>query len=115
MIAAGWVGMSGALFRSNNKTGSPTPSRRFILTLALFGAVWGYLFGAIMNLWFWPYLGTASRGAAALRDYGVFYLATSAFWDTGRAAVNFLLLLFLGAPVLKVFARFKRRFEVEYK
>lgn len=110
MVATGWVGMSGALFRP----WAAGQRRWFIALLAIVSLVWGYLFGVIMNLWFWPYLGQMTRGAAAIKQYGVFYLATSAVWDTGRAAVNFLLVLFLGGPILKVFERFKKRFDVEY-
>jgi energy-coupling factor transport system substrate-specific component len=111
MVATGWVGMSGALFQPWARGGA---RRGFIIFLAVISLIWGYLYGGIMNLWFWPYLGHAGRGAEAIKQYGVFYLATSAVWDTGRAAVNFLLVLFLGGPILKVFERFKKRFDVEY-
>lgn len=106
MVATGWVGMSGAMFRPIKK--------HPVFALAAAGLVWGFLFGAIMNLWFWPYLGQASAGAGALKQYGVFYLATSAFWDAGRAVVNLFLVLLLGGPILRVFARFKKRFDVSF-
>lgn len=112
MVATGWVGMSGALFSS--LVDARGARRGAIAVLAIVSLVWGYLYGGIMNLWFWPYLGQAGRGVAAVKQYGVFYLATSAFWDTGRAAVNFLLILLMGGPILRVFERFKKRFEVEY-
>ncbi len=112
MVATGWVGMSGALFRPLIVAGGPR--RGGVAILAIISLIWGYLYGGIMNLWFWPYLGHAGHGVAAITQYGVFYLATSAFWDTGRAVVNFLLVLFLGGPILRVFERFKKRFEVEY-
>ncbi|MFA5867520.1 MAG: ECF transporter S component [Actinomycetota bacterium] len=115
MITTAWVGMTGGWLRIllNALPGSATSKPR-LAALAIFGFVWGYVFGAIMNLWFWPYLGGSAAGSAGAAKYGAFYLATSAFWDTGRAIVNFMLLLLLSAPVLKVFERFKRRFEVEY-
>lgn len=106
MVATGWVGMTGALFRPIKK--------HPVYALAAAGVVWGFMFGAIMNLWFWPYLGQASIGAGALKQYGGFYLATSAFWDAGRAVVNLFLVLLLGGPILRVFERFKKRFSVEY-
>lgn len=115
MIATAWVGMTGGWLRVllNGFEGSRWNKPRLIV-IGVFGFIWGYAFGAIMNLWFWPYLGGAASGTEGLVKYAGFYLATSAFWDTGRAVVNFMLLLLLGGPVLKVFERFKKRFEVEY-
>lgn len=115
MIAAAWVGMTGGWLKTLLKAlpGRGDGKSR-VAALAIFGFIWGYVFGAIMNLWFWPYLGGSASGSEGVAKYAAFYLATSAFWDTGRAIVNFMLLLFLSAPVLRVFARFKRRFEVEY-
>lgn len=114
MIATGWVGMTGAWTRPLLDRFFPGEGKPAIFALAAFGFIWGYFFGAVMNLWFWPYLGGAVAGTAGAASYAGFYLATSAFWDTGRAIVNFLLLLLLAKPVLKVFERFKKRFEVEY-
>lgn len=115
MVATAWVGLSGAWIKPLTAKLTGTGGRRLTLAvLACFGFAWGYVFGAIMNLWFWPYLGGTAAGSAGIGNYAGFYLATSAFWDTGRAVVNFLLLLFLGGPVLKVFDRFKKRFEIEY-
>jgi energy-coupling factor transport system substrate-specific component len=42
--------------------------------------------------------------------YGVFYLTTSLWWDAGRGIGNVLLLLLLGAPVLRLLRRFHDRF-----
>jgi energy-coupling factor transport system substrate-specific component len=94
--------------------------------LALWTALWGFIFGAIMNLWFWPYISAVQvtpgqdwqaglRASESLRRYGVFYLATSLWWDTGRAIGNAGLVLFLGAPLLKALRRFEHvlGFEVE--
>jgi energy-coupling factor transport system substrate-specific component len=113
MVAAGWVGLSGGLFFRFKTYAKHSPGDRIIIAaLAITGFVWGYLFGAIMNLWFWPYLGSAARGMAAVKQYLGFYLATSAFWDTGRAVVNLVLIAALGGPVVRVFERFRRRFDV---
>ena len=52
MFAAGWVGMlSGWLpeLRLHPRAES--------VLLAVWGGVLGFIFGAIMNIWFWPYLG----------------------------------------------------------
>jgi energy-coupling factor transport system substrate-specific component len=121
MLTAGWMGLtSGWLPRL----------RRWRIAelwmLAAWTALWGFIFGAIMNLWFWPYISAVQvtpgqdweaglRASEGLRRYGVFYLATSLWWDTGRAIGNAGLVLFLGAPLLKVLRRFEHvlGFEIE--
>lgn len=114
MFAAGWVGLSSGLLPDLRRH-----PRAELAMLAAWGAVWGLAFGAIMNLWFWPYLAgpTVTEGAywepglglgAALRRYGAFYLLTSLWWDLGRAGGNAFLLLLLGPPILRVLRRFQR-------
>ena len=61
MVAVGWVGMGAGLLP---KTTWPVR----IGSLAAYGAVAGVLFGAIMNLWSWPFLTTG----------------TAVDWDSGR-------------------------------
>ncbi len=74
-----------------------------------------------MNLWFWPFLagpaagpeGAFEPGAGAwetLRRYAVFYVATSLWWDLGRAAGNVVFLILVGPPVLRLLRRFDTRF-----
>jgi energy-coupling factor transport system substrate-specific component len=91
--------------------------------LAVWGFTVGLLFGAIMNIWFWPFLtGGAQQGQGwqpgmsiwpTVRNYLAFYIATSLWWDMARAIGNALLLLLLAAPVLKVLRRFRSRFRFE--
>jgi len=114
MFATGWMGMSASLLRFLKRY-----PRAEVPALAIWGFGWGFLFGAIMNLWFWPYLLAPgnmywSPGAGfleALTRYGIFYLATSVWWDAGRAVGNFILILALGRPVMTVLRRFQRRFQ----
>ncbi len=90
-------------------------------SLAAYGVVAGYLFGAVMNLWSWPFLttGTAvdwdpTAGAAAnLRHYLAFYVASSFAWDTFRAVGNAALVLVLGRPLLGALDRAARRMHLE--
>lgn len=118
MITAGWVGQSAVFiklivraFNWKEKTGE-------IVLLSIFGAFWGFLYGAIMNLWFWPFLGTAPgqswlQSAGFLENlgrYATYYLTTSLIWDITRAVGNVLTIVFLTQPVRKVFTRFKMRF-----
>jgi energy-coupling factor transport system substrate-specific component len=118
MLSTGWVGMmSGWLpeFRTHRRW-EP-------VMLAAWGFALGLIFGALMNIWFWPFLaGGAQPGQGwqpgmsiwpTLRNYLAFYIATSLWWDLGRAIGNALLLLLLGAPVLKVLRRFRSRFRFE--
>ena len=67
---------------------------------------------------FWPFLSApngqmftaGSSFSQSMRNYGVFYLATSFVWDTTRAIGNLLLMLFFGKATLKVLRRFQKRF-----
>jgi energy-coupling factor transport system substrate-specific component len=85
----------------------------------------GLIFGAIMNIWFWPYLAAGSgqapgatwqpgmSAASTLRSYVVFYVVTSLWWDLARAAGNALLLLLFGGAMLRVLRRFRSRFRFD--
>jgi len=91
-----------------------------VLLLGMWGAIWGFAFGALMNIWFWPYVFQPQQaelywrpGLAfieTLRRYAVFYAVTSFGWDLGRAAGNALLLWAFGRPILRLLRRFQRRF-----
>lgn len=116
MFAAGWNGMAaGWLPRARNRP------RLELGVLAAWGAISGLLYGAIMNLWFWPFLSEPSgtnlnwQPGAGLREtllrYALFYLVTSLWWDAFRAFGNALLILTLGIPLLKLLRRFQTRFQ----
>ena len=100
-----------------------TPTRARVLALAAYGFVAGYLFGAVMNLWSWPFLTSGSSvawdpgaGAATnLRHYASFYMATSFAWDTFRAAGNAALVLVLGRPLLAALDRAARRMRLDVR
>jgi len=120
MFGAGWVGLLSGLL----------PERwlaRLSWGEAALLAVWGFAlglaYGAVMNVWFWPFV--ASPGQAAMywepglgigqtvQRYAVFYAVTSLVWDLGRAGGNFLLLVLFGAPILKLLRRFRQRFRFQ--
>ncbi|MGH2598189.1 MAG: ECF transporter S component [Dehalococcoidia bacterium] len=119
MLGAAWVGMSAGWLP---RFGSP---RRRLVALAAFGAGWGLLFGALMNLYFWPYAAPGVESDAGLywspsltfaetvERYARFYLTTSLGFDLFRAAGNAVLILLLGGPVLHVLDRFRARFAWE--
>jgi energy-coupling factor transport system substrate-specific component len=115
MIGAGWVGMTaGWLPRLESR-------RQRVAMIAAFAAVWGFLFGALLNLWFWPFTAVGSGGSSVawvpglslgetVQRYGAFYLSTSFVFDAFRAAGNAVLVIALGGPILSLLERFKGRF-----
>ena len=110
MIAAGWVGFfAGCL--------PPLRGRAEVATLAAYSFLSGLVFGAVMNLWFWPF---ASYGpetsfvagdpfVANLHRYALFYVTTSLPWDLGRAVLSALVLLLAGSALLRALRRASRR------
>ena len=122
MFTAGWVGLSSVLCRPAVRALGGPETRGELWVLTLFIGAWGLLYGAIMNIWFWPFLTdsgafTWSPGlglAQTVQRYGAFYLLTSLVWDVARLLGNVLLMLAFGRPVLRVLRRFQRRFEFTY-
>jgi energy-coupling factor transport system substrate-specific component len=122
MFTAGWIGMSAPLCRRPVQWLAGQAQRREVILLAVFGALWGFIFGAIMNLWFWPFASgptdqfwTSGTGVLeTVQRYVTFYLATSLVWDAARVAANVLLILTLGVPTLRALRRFQRRFIFHY-
>jgi len=129
MFTAGWVGMSAPILRPAIKTlrirgdqKSTSLVNPEILILAIFGMLWGFLYGAIMNLWQWPFIVgpqgqswvAGSSLGVTIQHYLAFYLVTSLVWDAIAALGNVLLLLAFGAPALRALRRFQRRFAFSY-
>lgn len=122
MVASAWIGMGAGLL-PRRVTGKAE-----VAMLIGYGIVVSYLFGVLMNLWFWPsFTGMSAAGVEGSLDYipgapitdnlyrfVVFTLFTStAGWDTGRAIVTSVALAILGRPVLQVLHRAARPFRVE--
>ena len=80
------------------------------------GSWLGLLYGALMNLWFWPFglygdrlsFEAGAAPAVNLANYARYYLATSVIWDFGRGIFTFLLLLLAGGPLLRALRRVSR-------
>lgn len=95
-LALGWIGGGAALVHGRGRW-----------ALAAYGWIAGYLFGAFLNLSFWPFQQSGSSlaftpgasGWTNLIAYGRFYVVTSFAWDSMRAVGNAILLATLGAPV----------------
>ena len=114
MMTAAWIGMGAGLLPWRGARG-----RREIGLLVVYAVIVSYLFGALMNLWFWPFLleegGQLSYvpGAPVLENLHTFLLytlATSAWgWDTGRAITNAVAITVVGPAVLLVLRRSARK------
>ncbi|MFP5224924.1 MAG: ECF transporter S component [Actinomycetota bacterium] len=96
-LAMGWAGGGAGLVVRDR---GPIP-------IAIYGWFVGYVFGALLNLSFWPFQRSGSSlafqpgasGTENLAGYWRFYLVTSLAWDSMRAIGNAVLLVVLAAPV----------------
>jgi energy-coupling factor transport system substrate-specific component len=86
--------------------------------LAAYAAVSSLLYGALLNLSFWPFAlgdGTelsfdATQGVLGnLHSFALFTIATSLGWDVGRAITTVVLVLLAGPAVLASLRRAARR------
>ncbi len=112
MMASAWVGLGAGLLPR-------AKGRAEIWMLVAYGIFAAYMFGFLMNMWFWPYsIGDGTQlsfvpGDAVLENlhrFVLFTLATSTWgWDTGRAITNTIAILVLGPTVLATLRRATRR------
>lgn len=118
MMCSAWIGMGAGLL-PRRVTG-----RAELAMLVGYGIVVAYVFGFLMNLWFWPFVTGAEVSyhdghisyvpgdpvLDNLHRFAVFTLLTStAGWDTGRAITNTVAILVLGPAVLATLRRASRR------
>lgn len=114
MLALGWLGGSAGWLGRLTCT---LPMRAEVAVLAAFGWVWGFLYGAVMNLWFWPFsrdLGPlswvpGSSLADTVRAYWRFYVVTSLPWDAAGAVANAVLVALTGTALLTGLRRVAHR------
>ena len=118
MFAAGWVGAGAGLIPGRiTGVADKAARRREIMWLISYGVIASYLFGALMNLWFWPFgvgpeTSISYLPAGSLPDnlsrFGVYTLVTSTLtWDTVRALTTGIGLALIGVPALKALRRAK--------
>lgn len=100
MIAWGLAGPASHLLRRTSR-------ERPVLPLIILGGVWGFIFGAIMNLWFW----TAFIYPLNLATF-IATMANSFWFDTMHSLGNLAFLSFLGYKTITILERFRDRFEV---
>jgi energy-coupling factor transport system substrate-specific component len=123
MFTASWIGMSAPLCRPLVRFGRGEGRWLEVVVLAAFSGLWGLVFGAVMNVWFWPYaVGPADQYWQAgislvetVKRYVAFYVTTSLIWDVLRATGNVVLSLLFAAPTLRALRRFQNRFEFRYE
>ncbi len=111
MLGAAWVGLGAGLLPR-------VRGRAELLLLAVYAAVSSLLFGALLNLSFWPFmLGSSNQlsfdPAAGplenLHTFALFTMATSLGWDLGRGLTTIVLVLLAGPAVLAALRRASRR------
>lgn len=120
MFASAWMGLSAGGLRPL-VTHLGIRGRAEVYAVIAFGAFWGLLYGAITNLWFWPFWTggpdvTYQPGIGvgeALRRYWNFYLLTSFGWDLAGTICNATIIAIVGGPLLRALLRFKDRFTWE--
>ncbi|MEM3737316.1 MAG: ECF transporter S component [Candidatus Bathyarchaeia archaeon] len=99
MVAWGLAGASASLFRRFK------PRRWWLMC---FGVCWGYIFGVIMNVWFWASFVYPLTLATFAASQG-----RSLLFDTLHAVGNAAFLGTLGLRTIRIFDRYKKRFNVQ--
>ncbi|WLW55475.1 ECF transporter S component [Streptomyces sp. YU58] len=114
MLAMGWFTMGAGLLPGPDRLRGRTE----LVMLAGYGFVAAFVYGTVMNLAGWPFMGTLASSVAFDPDAAVpanlarflaYCVATSLGWDLGRALVTVVLTLTLGRTLLKALRRATRR------
>lgn len=113
MICAAWVGAGAGMIPPAAR---PQAQR---VALAGYGALVGLLFGALMNLYSWPFAAPGANIEQSLywapglsvgetiARYWRFYLTTSLVHDATRAIATAALLLLAGPSIVRMLQRFR--------
>jgi energy-coupling factor transport system ATP-binding protein len=111
MFACAWVGAGAGLLPRRIRGWAE------IIMLCVYGAAASYVFGLLLNLWFWPFAigsGTSisyAPGAPLVENLGSFLLyslvTSTAGWDTLRAITTIVGVVLIGRPVLSALRRAK--------
>lgn len=97
MLAWGLAGMTAGLLGRLRAPIGKIPMTAFCLA-------WGYIYGWIMNLWFWTAFVYPLNWQSFLAT-----CAASVWFDTGHAFSNAGLYLLLGPRTIKILGRFRRK------
>ncbi len=96
MLAWGLAGLTAAY---------PRRFRAGFGVLLVFSILWGYIYGWIMNSWFW----LSFIYPLTWRTF-VLYQVHSIWFDTLHALANALFMAFLGRKTIRILTRFRKRF-----
>ena len=116
MLGLAWMGGGAGLLGAATRR---LPVWAEITALSGYAWAWGFLYGGIMNLWFWPFVtdGGALSYAPGLgltdtvRRYAAFYAVTSFGWDAAGAATNALLVAATARSLLPALRRHRGRLD----
>jgi energy-coupling factor transport system substrate-specific component len=103
MLAWGLVGLTAGLFNKNKWLSKKWGK-------ILFGLLWGFLFGWIMNIW--SILTITSTETALTLKMIYTYLAGSALFDLMHSISNVFFILFFGEAWIKILSRFKSKYGI---
>lgn len=114
MLGLAWMGGGAGLV---GRVTVHLASRVELAALVVYAWVWGFLYGAILNLWFWPFIidegnlawNPGMTFAETAARYWSFYVVTSLGWDAAGALVNAVLVAIVGRRVLGTLRRFSHR------
>lgn len=111
VFAVGWVGAGAGLL--GKRLGEKLKSWQ----LALYSVLAAYVFGLVMNIWFWPFAvgpqtSVSFNPAASMGENLASFLAYSLVsstltWDTVRAVSSAVLILLIGKPFIQTLRRYK--------
>lgn len=104
MLAWGGAGAAGAI------TSWFGGGKARIWAVAMVAAIWGFVFGWFMNLWFW----LSFVYPLTLKTY-LAACAASLWFDTFHAAGNLLFAAVLARPVIEMLSRFRGRFSITFE
>ncbi len=84
--------------------------RSRIMLLVVFGAIWGMLYGLIINIWFWA----AFIYPLTMKTY-LLTLLNAVWWDASHSLANVIFLRLFGTKTIAILERFKKRFFWSYE
>lgn len=116
MLALGWMGAGAGFVGRATRRLRPWGEAG---VLALYGWGWGFVFGAIMNLWFWPFQRSGGdlswepglSAGETVQHYWSFYVATSFAWDAAGALANAVIILAVGRQLMATLRRYADRLD----
>jgi energy-coupling factor transport system substrate-specific component len=116
MLTLSWIGAGAGVLGRATRRMHPVGE---VAVLAAYGWCCAFIYGAVMNLWFWPFQSGGGdlawtpglTFAETLQHYWRFYVSTSLAWDAAGAIANAALIAITGLAVLHVLRRVEPRLE----